>query len=494
MDEDRYTSSYRFGPLERRGLVGSWRIGQVLVVGFACLVAVLVFRAAPSSAGFVVGLLLIATGAFITLAPLAGRSLEQWAPLLSDWLLVKVRGAHRYRSLDPFSGNGAPLSLPASISECRVLSFPLADGHELGVVRDRASRAYTAVLGVQMRALGLLAAADQERRLAAWGRTLASLAGDRSVIRRIQLLERTVPCDPDELIRHAHDHGSDRHGAAWESYIELLDSAAQVAQDHELLIAIQIDERRAWRIAGSDSHARSLDPQGQACAILARELQGFAQRLDSDELHVLGLLDPEQLTAAIRLGFDPYRRRSAAALSPGPTAADAAWSSYRADSALHRTYWVAEWPRTQVGPAFFTPLLLGLQAVRAVSIVFDPVPPGRARAAVEAAITSDEADEQVRAERGFRLTARRRRQADSARNREQELADGHEEMRFAGFVTVSGRDEDELAAASAELEHAAQRAFLVLEPLWGQQDLGLAFASLPLARGLKSAKPWSVSA
>ena len=208
---------------------------------------------------------------------------------------------------------------------------------------------------------------------------------------------------------------------------------------------------------------------------------------------MLGLLDPEQLTAAIRLGFDPYRRRGTSR-SPGPTAADATWSSYHVDGALHRTYWVAEWPRTQVGPAFFTPLLLGLQAVRAVSIVFDPVPPGRARAAVEAAITSDEADEQVRAERGFRLTARRRRQADSARNREQELADGHEEMRFAGFVTVSGRDEDELAAACAELEHAAQRAFLVLEPLWGQQDLGLAFASLPLARGLKPARPWSVSA
>jgi hypothetical protein len=99
----------------------------------------------------------------------------------------------------------------------------------------------------------------------------------------------------------------------------------------------------------------------------------------------------------------------------------------------------------------------------------------------------------VRAERGFRLTARRRRQADSARHREQELADGHEEMRFAGFVTVSGRNEDELTRACAELEHAAQRAFLVLEPLWGQQDIGLAFASLPFARGLKSARPWSVS-
>jgi hypothetical protein len=216
--------------------------------------------------------------------------------------------------------------------------------------------------------------------------------------------------------------------------------------------------------------------------------------LESCEVAVLGVLDGEQLMSAVRLGFDPYRRRSAPPTHAGPTAADTHWSSYRVDAAHHRTYWIAEWPRSEVGPAFFTPLLLGVQAVRAVSVVFDPVPPARSRAAVEAAITGDEADEQVRAERGFRLTARRRRQAESARHREQELADGHEEMRFAGFVTVSGRDEDELAGACAEVEHAAQRAFLVLEPLWGQQDLGLAFAALPLARGLKSAKPWSVSA
>jgi hypothetical protein len=457
-------------------------------------VGVLVFRSAPSSAGFLAGVVLIATGSAIALAPVAGRSLEQWAPLLVDWVIVRIRGAHRYRSLDPFAGDGSSSSLPASISDSRILAFALANGREIGVVHDRALRTYTAALGVEMRALGLLAAADQERRLAAWGRTLASLAGERTPIRRIQLLERTVPCDPDELVRHAHEHGSDRNATAWESYLDLLDSASHVAQDHELLIAIQVDERRAWRVAGADAHARALDPQGQACAVLVRELQSFSRRLDSEEVNVLGVLDPEQLTAVTQLGFDPYRRRNAGARVPGPTAADSTWSLYRADGAFHRTYWVAEWPRTQVGPAFFTPLLLGIQAVRAVSIVFDPVPPGRARAAVEAAITSDEADEQVRAERGFRLTARRRRQSDAARNREQELADGHEEMRFAGFVTASGRDEAELATACAEIEHAAQRAFLVLEPLWGQQDVGLAFAALPFALGLKSAKPWSVSA
>lgn len=492
MDDDRYTATFRFGPLERRGLVGSWRPGQVVVVGTASCVAVLLFRSAPSF-GLVVGFALIAAAALLTLAPVAGRSADQWAPLAARWALLTSRGQHRYRSLDPFAGLQDRGSVPRAIAGCRVLAFPFADGTELGIVEDRALNAYTAVLVVQMRALGLLAASEQEQRLEAWGRTLASLAGERSPIRRLQLLERTVPCDPDELIRYAYDHGTQLNLEAWESYLELLDTAAHVARDHELLIAVQVDERRAVRLAGRDARSRTLDRRDQACAVLARELQSFASRLDVGDVSVLGLLDAGQLAAAIQLGFDPYRRRSGDSPIAGPTAADTAWATYRADQAIHRSYWVAEWPRAQVGPAFFTPLLLGIQAVRAVSIVFDPVPPGRSRAAVEAAITSDDADEQVRAERGFRLTARRRKQGDAARRREQELADGHEEMRFAGFVTVTGRDETELEAACAELEHAAQRAFLVLEPLWGQQDVGLAFAALPLARGLRPARAWSVA-
>ena len=83
-------------------------------------------------------------------------------------------------------------------------------------------------------------------------------------------------------------------------------------------------------------------------------------------------------------------------------------------------------------------------AVRSFSVVVEPVPPARARSAVEAAVTSDEADEQLRRERGFRTTARRRKQQAATRRREAELADGHEELRFAGFITVSARDDDEL--------------------------------------------------
>jgi len=68
--------------------------------------------------------------------------------------------------------------------------------------------------------------------------------------------------------------------------------------------------------------------------------------------------------------------------------------------------------------------------------------------------------------------------------REAELAAGHSEVRLAGFITVSGRDRDELRRASSEvLEHAA-RARLELHRLYGQQAEAFTF-TLPLCRGLR---------
>jgi hypothetical protein len=169
-----------------------------------------------------------------------------------------------------------------------------------------------------------------------------------------------------------------------------------------------------------------------------------------------------------------------------PTAADIEWNAYWTDGAIHRSYWIAQWPRLPVGPLFMTPLLLGTQAVHSVSLVIEPIAPARARRDVEAAITSDEADEELRERRGFRTTARRRRLQNAAVEREEELASGHEEVRFAGFVTASGRTTAELDEACERLEQAAQQAHLELAPLWGEQDSGFVHGALPVARGLSA--------
>ncbi|MBV9050318.1 MAG: hypothetical protein JOY58_18765, partial [Solirubrobacterales bacterium] len=118
------------------------------------------------------------------------------------------------------------------------------------------------------------------------------------------------------------------------------------------------------------------------------------------------------------------------------------------------------------------------------AVTFEPIPPERSTREVEAAITQNRADRELRRRFGQSETARQRQSDEATSRREAELAAGHSEVRLAGFVTVSGRDHDDLRRASSEvLEHAA-RARLELHRMYGQQADAFTL-TLPLCRGLR---------
>src|SRR5204863_420332 len=81
--------------------------------------------------------------------------------------------------------------------------------------------------------------------------------------------------------------------------------------------------------------------------------------------------------------------------------------------AVHATYWIASWPRTDVGAAFLSPLLLHAQMARAVGVTIELISPLKAIREVEAARTSDLADRELRGRLGFIETARKRRMAEA---------------------------------------------------------------------------------
>jgi hypothetical protein len=499
---ERYRATYRFGALERRGLVGASRPGRVVLLGAACLVAVVVFRRWPTTGGLGIAMLLVGAACLATWLPVAGRTLDEWVPVVAGWLAARALGASRFRSAVPRAGTTLalesrerhrPLELPRPLDRVGLIGLPLADDRELGVFADRRDGTYTAVAAVRVRSFGLLAAADQERRLERWGRVLASLARDGSPVRRLQVTERTLPHDEDQLAQWLEaraDRTLPADAPARRSYETLLGTAADVTQDHDVLLALQVDPRRA-RSTPWTERPQSRDEAGGQLAL--REMRAFAERLEAADAGVVGLLSNVQCAHAVRLAYEPHLRgeysrlRLTEAHQLGPTAADALWDRYRSDGAVHRTYWIAQWPRLNVGPAFLAPLLLSATAVRAFSVVVEPVSPARARFAVEAAVTSDEADEQLRRERGFRTSARRRKQQAATRQRESELAEGHEELRFAGFITVSARNDAELERSCQEVADAAQQAYLDLQPMWGQQDVGFVCGALPLCHGLARA-------
>jgi hypothetical protein len=497
---------YRFGPLERRGVIGSLRPGQVIVIAGSLVAAVVLMRLFTGGAGllaaFVFGLAAVA----FCFWPVAGRSAEEWLPVIGAYSARRAAGRHRYRSLAPLAGARVGdavwpepvVSLPEPAEGLVVLAAPFR-GEMVGVVKDRGVRSYTAVLAVKVSSFGLLDRAEQESRQAGWGGVLASLAREGSPVTRVQWVERTVPADGDEIGRYlgdAWDRGSvPLDSLPMRSYLNLVGTAPTVTKDHELFVCLQIDAKRAWRQIKRTGGKNDAD--AGACAVLLRELEALAERLAAADVRVVGVLRPGMLASAVRVAFDPWSRPGLARLSASdprrdgidegaawPVASETTWASYRTDGAFHATYWIAGWPRVDVGAAFLSPLLLHTQMVRSIAVTLEPVSPLKAMREVEAARTSDVADQELRGRMGFVETARRQRMAEATAQREQELADGHAAVRFAGFVTVSARHEEELEHDCSEVEHAAQMARLELIRLYGQQDKAFTY-TLPLCRGLR---------
>ena len=502
MTEERL--SYRFGPLERRGILGQLRPVQAAVVAGGAVGGILILDQAPSAAGAFGAMVAVGVALAVAFAPVGRRTLDEWVPVLLSHVGRAARRRLRFRSRAPTDGMIAVEQLvrsrplrrrlrhadpdpPAVLKGVRIIEVPY-EGRAIGVLSEQRRRRLTAVLACRVIAFALLDTEAQERRLARWGAVLSGAAG--GAIRRVQWLERTGPAQGDELARWLHDERDPsvplRGTPMIESYLELIGTTTRASQAHEVLIAVQIDARR-----GLD---RDRAPGIEA---LIEETERVAQGIEGAEVTVLGALGAAQLARAMRTAFDPYARAELAALEaadPGrsglaetnawPLGAREHWDHYRADGALHATFWIAQWPRVDVSPMFMDALLGQSNVVRTVAVTLEPIPPERSTREAEAAVTRDRADRELRHRFGQAETARQRQAQESAARREAELAAGHAEVRLAGFVTVSGRDPDDLRRACAEVHEQAVRARLELHRMYGQQADAFAF-TLPLCRGLR---------
>jgi hypothetical protein len=494
---------YRFGEQVRRGPLGGLRFGQVLVAAIGAVWAIVAIDASPSATGAAAALLGLAAAVIATTVPVAGRTLEQWLPVAigsarseasrragsrpspagADGTVVALPGANtagRLRILRP--ARAAP---PPELHGLRLIGIPYR-GRTLGVLAERGGRRMTLVLVGRAPGFALADESEQQQRLSVWGEVLKGAT--RGAVRRIQWVERTAPAQGDGLARWLHEQRDPAvalEEPVGRSYLELMESSAQATREHEVLLAVQVDAA-LLRHDGGGRREQALIAAGER---LARVLERARVELDAAPT-------PGGLARLLRVAFDPYVRPQLAALRAGgggddlsaaaawPSASSSLWSHMRADGALHATFEVGGWPRAEVGPAFLGPLLGPSDHVRSVSVVFEPIDPLRSLRQAEYEVTRDETDRQTRRRFGQLETARQRHASDAARLRESELAAGHAEVRLAGFVTVSGRDYDELEAACADVVTQAGRANLELRRLYGQQGHAFTF-TLPLCRGLR---------
>jgi hypothetical protein len=339
----------------------------------------------------------------------------------------------------------------------------------VGVLVDERSGTAAALLRARGGPFCLLDRDGKERRAAAWASVLESVSSHRSCVVRLQWCQRAMPAGSDALVEHLARAG-DPGSPGYAGHMSLLEGAGHEAWRHETLLVLVVRcEARRGRLSE------------HGAGILRNEVRTLRSRMHSAGIACDGVLDAQGAAAALGSFLTSGLERHTGA-HPWPLAVKESWADVRTDGYLHRTYWVAEWPRSRVGPDFLTPLLIGTGR-RSFSAVMAPVPPDKAVRDVESSRTAEAADAQLRAQGGFLATARHRRQAEALEGREARLADGRGAFQLAGYVTVSAENGPALEQACSDLERAAGAARLCLRPLFGQQKQALVWA-LPFGRGL----------
>ena len=96
--------SYRFGPLERRGILGPVRAGQAATIAVGALLAIAILDRAATVTGAALATITFGTLVLIALAPVGRRTAEEWAPVIAAFALRRLLRRSRFRSPLPTRG------------------------------------------------------------------------------------------------------------------------------------------------------------------------------------------------------------------------------------------------------------------------------------------------------------------------------------------------------------------------------------------------------
>lgn len=477
----RRVAGYHFGPLHRPGVVAGFRGGQLATVAAGAMVAVGLVRVWGATGAVVVAVAVVLAAVLAATWPVRGRTLEEWAPDAARFAAGRLRGIRRDGQVFRW---------------LRVTSVEVVGALTIGVLVDRRRGVHSAVLPVSCPGFLLAAPEERDRLVADWAAVLAAACARSGAVHRVQWIERAVPDDASghlaDLERRAAvaaDHPARR------SYRALVEGLGNGARHHGVVLAVSV---RAAR--GGSVHRRSTE----ACAALVREVAALRRRLADARIDTGDPLGPEQLAAYAASAFrrggvvaadpllacghgaprsTPWATRPTDTWWPWPMATEVHWGRLHTDGVWHVTYWVAQWPRTEVAADFLVPVLLAGDCRRTVSVVMAPVGAADAARQVERDRTAEAADRELRRRGGFVVSARWQRQTDALVRREMELADGHGLVRFSGYVAVTADDPDRLQASCDQIEQAAAAAGIELHRCYGDQ-LNALVATLPTGSGV----------
>jgi hypothetical protein len=469
----------KFSRLARRGILLGLSGPQLVMASLAAGALIL---------GLYLGVVVMTfpmMGVFIALAfvEVGGRKLIEWSPVGARWLWRSTGGQLIYRRRIVKPRPAGTLALPGDAARLRQWLDP-----ETGAVmiHDPHAATLTAITGVAHPAFVLLDPAEQERRVLAWGRVLATTCRSGRIA-ALQVSERTLPDSGKGLAQWWDSHGT--HDQSWTSqtYTELIDRAGPAGERHATTVSISLD----MRVAGRAIRAAGGGMKG-AATVLRQEMSTMVAALRSADLSPGDWLTPGDLAVILRSAYDPavagvlerHGEVGRDLATAGPVAVTESWGSMRSDSAHHCVLWISEWPRSLVFPGFLAPVLLSSGIRRTFTLLYTPLRTDRAARDIRKKKTEYISDAVQRQKIGQIEDAQQTAEYQDVLQQEADLTAGHGVLRCTGLIVVTASDRDELESAVAAIEQAAIQASCETRRLWGLQAQGFAVGALPVARQL----------
>ncbi|MEV8534714.1 SCO6880 family protein [Streptomyces sp. NPDC051211] len=488
---------------ERSGFMGNLSGLGFTLVAAASIIALIPIYTRSWSAAFI-ALPLAALLLVLAYGRVLGLTADEWIVLAVRHQIAVATNKNYF-----FSGLFAPrraaddtqpMDLPGPLARLRLLEAPDGLGGELAVMHNPVENTYTAVCRVTYPGLALIDTERQNARVKGWAAFLRSQCTEDGAIVRISVHQRSLPDDGAALRSWTERHTSaDAPPAAVQALSELMEGAGPAATIRETYLAVTLSASRA-RLAVKGAGGGQIG----AAAVLVREINAMHSSLSSAGLQVVEWLDPRAMAQSIRTAYDPEAHlalsaRNTAAEDPawqgaprgvapelaGPAATETGWGVYRHDGAWTVTYQVRGFPRSDVYATFLQPLLRPRSnARRMLSLVYEPIGPGKARAELAREKTKRQTARQLRAKTGRAESEDERRESMTAAAQDMARASGHGVVRFTALVAVTVTDREELETACAELQADASAANLEVRRVWGAQDAAFTVSALPLGQGL----------
>ncbi|SJN44693.1 membrane protein [Microbacterium esteraromaticum] len=477
---DAELTPVKFSRLTRRGVLLGLSVSQLstLSIGFGSIVwafyaggGILIAFAAP----------VVVLAAVLAWVPIARRPIVEWIPVAFWWMWKTTGGQLLYRRRIVAPRPVGTLALPGDMARLREYDDPATGA---GMIHDPAAATLTVVLSVTHPAFVLLDPGEQERRVASWGRVLAT-ACRSGRISMLQVLERTLPDSGTGLAEWWAAHGSRDDTWASTTYAELIDRAGPAGERHATTLSLSLDMRAAARqIRTAGGGVRG------GAAVLRQEMATLVAALRSADLAPSAWLSSGQIAVILRSAYDPavaaslerHGELGQSLATAGPVAVNESWSGLRTDSAHHAVLWISEWPRSMVYPGFLAPMLLSTGIQRSFSMLCTPMRSDQAARNIRKKKTEYISDAAQRQRIGQIEDASQTAEFNDVLQQEADLTAGHGVLRYTGLISVSAASADELDAAVAAIEQSAIQASCETRLLVGQQAQAFTAAALPLCR------------